>query len=64
MRARKREKASGRKEVERTAMREERERERKREENRRRGGEGGTTQQSCIRGALLISAFVHLRPPR
>lgn len=38
--------------------------EREREENGRRGGEGGTTQQSCIRGALLISAFVHLRPPR
>jgi len=37
MRARKREKASGRKEVERTAMREERERERERE--RRTGGE-------------------------
>lgn len=56
---RKRGKASGRKEVEHTARWE-----REREENGRRGGEGGTTQQSCIRGALLISAFVHLRPPR
>lgn len=36
----------------------------KREEDGGIRGEGGTTQQSCIRGALLISAFVHLRPPR
>lgn len=56
------EKESGRKEVERASMREgeKEEREEKRRGRRMKVG----PRNNHVRGALLISAFVHLRPPR